>query len=183
MSRLLVVAATRREAAYVPAHLPLVVTGIGKTAAAIATARALAAEPDRTGLTVVNIGSAGALREGIEGMHEIDVVLNHDIDARLIRSLGEDPRDRLVLRPDRDPPVVLASGDIFVTRAEVRTRLAEHASLVDMEGYAVALAAIEFGVAVRLVKHVSDQADERAYDWPTLVDHSARALGQWLADN
>ena len=42
----LVVAATRAEAAHVPAGLPLVVTGLGKTAAAAATARALAGMPD-----------------------------------------------------------------------------------------------------------------------------------------
>ena len=49
-----------------------------------------------------------------------------------------------------------------------------------MEGYAVAYAALQFGVPVRLVKHVSDNADESAMDWPTMVDRSARALGAWL---
>jgi nucleoside phosphorylase len=63
----------------------------------------------------------------------------------------------------------------------VRTRLAAQADLVDMEGYAVAYAARSFGVPVRLVKHVSDNADAGALDWPTLVDRSARALGEWLA--
>ncbi len=33
---------------------------------------------------------------------------------------------------------------------------------------------------VRLVKHVSDAADESAMDWPTVVDASARVLGAWL---
>jgi adenosylhomocysteine nucleosidase len=181
MSRLLVIAATRREAAYVPAHLPLVVTGVGKTAAATATSRALAALDDRSGLTVVNIGSAGALRDGLSGLHEIDVVVNHDLDAAVIRAFGEDPQERLVLRPDQHDPMILATGDVFVTEAAVRIRLARHAHLVDMEGYAVAFAATAFGVSVRLVKHVSDQADEGAHDWASLVDHSARALGQWLA--
>ena len=181
MTRVLVVAATRREAAYVPAHLPLVITGIGKTAAATATAVALAAEPDRSALTVVNVGTAGALHDGLSGLHEIDVVINHDLDAALIRSLGEDPKERLVLRPDQPDPIALATGDVFVTDPVVRARLARHAALVDMEGYAVAYAAMAFGVPVRLVKHVSDQADEGAHDWPSLVDHSARALGDWLA--
>ena len=39
----LVVAATAAEAAHVPADLPLVITGMGKTAEAAVTARALAA--------------------------------------------------------------------------------------------------------------------------------------------
>ena len=45
--RFLVVAATRAETTHLPPDLPLVVTGIGKTMAAVATARALAADPDR----------------------------------------------------------------------------------------------------------------------------------------
>jgi hypothetical protein len=39
------------------------------------------------------------------------------------------------------------------------------------------------GVAVRLVKHVSDNADASALDWPRLVDHSARVLGGWLEEH
>jgi hypothetical protein len=52
----LVVAATRAEAAYVPRDLPVVVTGIGRTAAAVATTRALVGmDPART--LVVNVGT------------------------------------------------------------------------------------------------------------------------------
>jgi adenosylhomocysteine nucleosidase len=36
---------------------------------------------------------------------------------------------------------------------------------------------------VRMVKHVSDPADESANDWPTLVDQSARELAAWLNAN
>ena len=50
-----------------------------------------------------------------------------------------------------------------------------------MEGYAVAFACARIGVPVRLVKHVSDNADESALDWPAMVDRSAHELGEWLA--
>lgn len=178
--RVLVVAATAAEAAHVPPHLPLVITGLGKTAAAAATTRALMSVADPTGLTVVNIGTAGALHDHLEGLHEPGTVLNHDIDAAVIRSLGYDPRERLELGGD---PLVLATGDVFVADPDVRARLAERADLVDMEGYAVAWAAGELGVPVRLVKHVSDRADESAMDWPAKVEASARALGEWLLEN
>ena len=49
-----------------------------------------------------------------------------------------------------------------------------------MEGYAVAYAARHLGVPVTLVKHVSDNADESALDWASVVSVSARALGEWL---
>jgi adenosylhomocysteine nucleosidase len=176
----LVVAATAAEAAHVPTSLPLVITGLGKTAAAVATARALAALPTLEGLVVINIGTAGALRDDITGLHEPGVVLNHDINADLIRTLGYDARERLTVG---DSDIVLATGDVFVTDPVVRARLAEQAHLVDMEGYAVAWAAQEFGVPVRLVKHVSDSADESAMDWPAMVEASAVVLGAWLREN
>lgn len=178
--RFLVVAATAAEAAHVPPDLPLVITGLGKTAAAVATARALASYDDPTGVTVVNIGTAGALVAGLDGLHEPGVVINHDINAAVIRSLGYDPEERLEVGPSE---MVLATGDVFVHDPAVRDLLATRAQLVDMEGYAVAYAARRFGAGVRLVKHVTDRADEGAMDWPTLVEGSARVLGEWLTGN
>ena len=173
--RFLVVCATAAEAVHLPADLPLVVTGMGKTAAAVATARALAAYDDVAGLTVLNVGSAGALRPGLTGVFEPGVVLNHDLSAEAIRALGHDPQERIEVG---ESDVVLATGDVFVSDPAVRDALAERAHLVDMEGYAVAYAARAAGVPVRLVKHVSDAADEGALEWASLVDASARALGE-----
>ena len=177
---LLVVAAIEAEAAYVPAGLPLLVTGVGKTLAAVQVTRTLATHPHRDRLTVVNIGTAGALLDGLAGTFEIGTVLNHDLSAEPIRRLGLDPRERLVI--DESLPTTLASGDLFVTDPAVRARLAERADLVDMEGYAIALACEEMGVPLRMVKHVSDNADETAHDWSAAVDGCARELGAWLHD-
>ena len=174
---ILVVAATRAEAAHVPSGVEVVVSGLGKTAAAVATTRALAGR-DLEDLTVVNLGTAGALREGLAGLHEVGVVVNHDMNADAVRALGYDPHERLTVGASG---VVLASGDVFVTDPVLRDRLALEAHLVDMEGYGVAFACQALGVPVRLVKHVSDNADEGALDWPSLVDRSARELGAWVA--
>jgi adenosylhomocysteine nucleosidase len=164
----------------VPRHLPLVLTGLGKTAAAVATTRALAAgDPTRT--LVVNIGTAGALRDGLEGIHVPGRAVNHDMNADAIRALGFDPQECLTVEGGDD--TVLASGDVFVTDPAVRDLLGKRAHLVDMEGYAVAYACRRMGAAVRLVKHVSDNADESALDWPDLVAASAAALGDWLDEH
>jgi nucleoside phosphorylase len=175
----LVVAATYAEAAHLPAGVPVVITGLGKTAAATETARALATHPDPAGLTVLNVGTAGALRDGLEGLHLPGTVLNHDLSADAVRALGYDPRE--VLEVPGGDGTVLASGDVFVTDPDVRAALAARAHLVDMEGYAVAFACERFGARVELVKHVSDNADAAAMDWPALVDHSARVLGEWVS--
>jgi nucleoside phosphorylase len=178
--QILVVAATHAEAACVPRHLQVVVTGLGKTAAAVATTRTLAGvDPART--VVVNIGTAGALRDGLVGLHLPGTTLNHDMNADAIRALGYDPEERLEI--DGGDGTVLASGDVFVTDPVVREALAQRAHLVDMEGYAIAYACRQMGVPVRLVKHVSDNADESALDWPQMVAASAEALGAWLAEN
>ena len=171
----LVVVATEAEAEFVPEGMRIVVTGLGKTAAAVATTRAVLQERPSH---IVNVGSAGALRSGLTGLFEIGTVVNHDMNGDAIRALGFDPLDVLEVGSS---DVVLASGDVFVSDPAVRARLAERAHLVDMEGYGVAFAARELGVPVTLVKHVSDNADESALDWVDVVSISARAVGDWLA--
>lgn len=163
-----------------PVGLPVVVTGVGKTAAAVAVSRALAGR-DTSDLVVLNVGTTGALRDGLAGLFLPSVVINHDVNAAAVRAIGLDPRDELVV--EGGDGTVLASGDVFVTDPVVRARLAERAHLVDMEAYGVVYACQEYGVPVRVVKHVSDSADEAALDWPALVDASAKVLGEWVSEN
>jgi len=177
MSEYLVVCAVAGEARYVPAGVPLVVTGVGKTPAAVAVSRALA-ERDTSDLVVLNVGTTGALRDGLSGLFLPSTVINHDVNAEAVRAIGLDPQDELHI--EGGDGTVLASGDVFVTDPLVRQRLAERAHLVDMEAYGVVYACREYGVPVRVVKHVSDSADETALDWPALVDASAKVLGEWV---
>jgi adenosylhomocysteine nucleosidase len=172
-----VVAATLAEAAHVPAGMRLVVCGIGKVEAAVVTAEALAEERPSV---VLNVGTAGSL-DGSTGLYLPSLVVNHDFSASLIRRLGAVAIDEVPL--EGGDGTVLATGDVFVTDPAHRDVLAQRGRLVDMEGFAVARAAQRAGVPVRLVKHVSDQADEGAMDWPELVEASARVLGDWLSAN
>jgi adenosylhomocysteine nucleosidase len=177
VTQYLVVSAVAAEAKYVPEGVPVVLLGVGKTSAAVATAKALAAR-DTSDLVVLNIGTTGALRDGLSGVYLPSEVINHDINAEAVRAIGLDPQESLKI--DGGDGTVLASGDVFVSDPVLRERLAERAHLVDMEGYGVAYACREYGVPVRLVKHVSDTADEAAMDWPALVDASAKVLGEWV---
>jgi adenosylhomocysteine nucleosidase len=176
----LVVSAVAGEARYVPAGIPVVVTGVGKTAAAVAVSRALAGR-DVSDLVVLNVGTTGALRDGLSGLFLPSTVINHDVNAEAVRAIGLDPQDELPV--EGGDGTVLASGDVFVTDPAVRARLAERAQLVDMEAYGVVYACQAYGVPVRVVKHVSDSADEAALDWPALVDASAKVLGEWVSEN
>ena len=122
-NNVLVVSATKSEAAYVPQGYELLITGIGKVSAATAVASALARyERDDLPL-VVNIGTAGALHAHHGGLYVPGVVINHDISSTAIRALGHDVADRLVLAGGDDS--VLATGDAFIADAATRDALAQ----------------------------------------------------------
>lgn len=172
----LLVVALHGEAAGLDDRIPVLVTGAGKVRAAVSVAAALAtARPS----VVINLGTAGALRDGLRGVFEIGTVIQHDFnDQGVFEFVGEHFGAPIELGGG----LTLATGDRFVDDGALRDRLAQQADLCDMEGYAVALAAREAGVPVRLVKLVSDDADESAEStWlETLADH-ARTLAAWTA--
>lgn len=177
MGGLLVVVAVRQEAAYLH-DVDIVLTGIGKVAAAVAVSTAIA---ERRPSRVLNIGTAGALHDGLEGVHHIGRVLEHDVDHfALGRLIGEDVSGEVVLDPSQ--PMTLATGDAFIADSAVRAVLAQRAHLVDMEGYAVARACERAGVPCDLVKVVSDTAShDAARSWVDEVDATARVIAEIVA--
>jgi adenosylhomocysteine nucleosidase len=176
----LLVVALEEEATHLHvSELPVLVTGAGKVNAAIAVASILAeTSPTR----VVNLGTAGALHDGMTGTHVIGSVVQHDLDDAALFSLSGLHFGEPVDLGGSGPR--LATGDAFVSDEQTRTRLAVVADLVDMEGYAVARAAIAAGVPVTLVKQVSDNAGEGAgRSWRQSVDDCAEVLGAWARAN
>ncbi|GAA1397684.1 nucleosidase [Catellatospora coxensis] len=177
--RPLIVVALPEEAAHLDTTHPVLLTGVGKVCAALAVSRVLAAGvlPSE----IVNLGTAGALRPGLAGIHEISRVVQHDFDAVTIEALTGRAFGSPLELSGAGP--VLATGDVFVSDPVLRAALAEQADLVDMEGYAVAAAAAAYGVPVRMVKQVSDEADGAAVTgWAESVDQCARLLAGWLRD-
>ena len=171
----LLVVALREEAAALDDRLPVLVTGAGKVRAAVSTAALLAtARP----ASVINIGTAGGLRDGLLGVHEVGTVIQHDFnDEGVFETLGVHFGAPIELGSG----LTLATGDRFVAGGPLRDELAARADLCDMEGYAVALAAREAGVPVRLVKLVSDDADETALrTWAETVADHAHTLSDWV---
>jgi adenosylhomocysteine nucleosidase len=174
----LLVVALEEEAERLDLSLPVLITGPGKVRAATAVATQLAtARPS----VVINIGTAGGLRPGVTGIHEVGTVIQHDLDDEAIFA---------IVGRHYGPPIVLgagpvlATGDRFVAGGPVRDALAERADLVDMEGYAVAAACVAAGVPARLVKLVSDDAGEDAsMTWADSVADHAHTLAGWVAQH
>lgn len=179
--RPLLVVAVREEAQFLTVDVPVLLTGIGKVNAATALATVLARGPLPS--SIVNLGTAGALRPGWTGTHVIGKVIQHDLDDDMLYALTGRTYGPPLTLPDAAGPT-LATGDSFIADEATRERLAAHAPLVDMEGYAVAAAAERAGVPLRIVKHVSDEAGEGAVrTWRETVTECARALAGWAARN
>lgn len=176
----LLVVALEEEAAHLHvSELPVLVTGIGKVNAAIAVTSLLGQSSPSM---VVNLGTAGALREGVAGTHVISRVVQHDLDdAGVFALTGLHFSLPIDIAASGS---TLATGDAFVSDAARREVLAQRADLVDMEGYAVAAAAVAAGVPVTLVKEVSDSASDGAgATWRQTVDDCAERLGAWVRAN
>lgn len=176
--RPLLVVALEEEAAHLGERLPVLLTGVGKVNAASAVSTTLAqARP----ASVINVGTAGAVRPGWRGTYEVSRVVQHDLDDALLQVLTGRTFGAPLELAAHGP--TLATGDVFVSSAADRARVSTVADLVDMEGYAVALSARRAGVPVRLVKHVSDSADDQAArSWRDSVDACAQALAAWVSD-
>jgi len=174
----LLVVALEEEAVHLHVHeLPILVTGVGKLNSAISVTTILGKHRPSS---IVTLGTAGALQDGITGTHVISTVIQHDLnDAAIFDLIGIHFGAPLSL--DAGDGIVLATGDRFISEADVREQLAEQAHLVDMEGYAVARAARWAGVPVTLVKEVSDQAGEQAAkSWSETLDECSASLGAWV---
>ena len=178
LDRPLLVVALEEEAQHLHvSDLPVLVTGVGKVCAAAALASVLARQrPSR----VINLGTAGSLREGLKGTQVVGRVEQHDFDDEAIFGLTGEHFGAAIDLGVSGP--VLGSGDLFVDSAAKRAGLVGRwIDLVDMEGYAVAFTAHQFGLPVTLVKEISDAADEgAARTWRESVDECAERLGEWL---
>ncbi|MDR7330390.1 nucleosidase [Corynebacterium guangdongense] len=193
MTRILFVVATPQEAADIPAgpeaaaDTDLLITGIGLLNASIALTRRLAERPGAYA-HIINVGTAGAVVDThapVHGFHEVTSAFQHDLSDELIGAIVGRPWPNLLEIPAVTdlPAARLATGDSFISSAAERERIAGRgAQLVDMEGYAVARVAAEYGVPVTLIKQVSDSADDDAAgQWVESAIAGSASLAETLA--
>jgi len=166
----LLVAALDAELVAFPAEIEgfeRLVTGPGKLQATYALTRALDAGVYEE---VVVVGTAGAIDARLEAsVYEIDAAVQHDvtdIDGVVGQHVSLPARVEL----DREG-ITIATGDHFIDDAEaVEKILPLGARLVDMETYAYVWVAAQFGVPLRVLKAVSDRAqDDAITDWRATV--------------
>ncbi|MGV9194262.1 nucleoside phosphorylase [Microbacterium sp. MC2] len=171
----LLVAALEAELVAFPAELEgfdRLVTGPGKLQATYALTRALDAG---TYDEVLVVGTAGAIDPALEPtVYDIHSATQHDvadIDGVVGQHVSLPPRVQLAHRDHAGAGVSIATGDRFVDDSEAAAAIrALGAGLVDMETYAYAWVAEQFGVPIRVLKAVSDRArDDAITDWRAAV--------------
>lgn len=177
----LLVAALDAELVAFPAEVPgfaRLVTGPGKLKAAVGLTQAL----ERGSYDeIVVVGTAGTVDPALHGaVHEIGAAVQHDVWD------GEKVVGNHVSMPARldtsRAGVTIATGDHFVdTAAGIATVTALGASLIDMETYAFLFVADRYGVPIRVLRSVSDAAEDDAYVvWDEVVAACSAELWEWF---
>jgi adenosylhomocysteine nucleosidase len=134
-------------------------TGVGKLKATYALTRALDAKSYDE---IVVVGTGGAIDPDLEaGVYEIDTTLQHDVtDLDGVRGQHVSMPARVDVQGEG---VTIATGDSFIDDAEAVALIRGlGARLVDMESYAYAWVAAQFGTPIRILKAVSDRAQDGA---------------------
>lgn len=177
----LLVAAAEAELQAFPSHIDgyeILVTGIGKLRAAVRLTQAL---ERGTYDEILVVGTAGCVDESLmAGVHDISRALQHDVQ-NLAGVVGEHVTLPAAIELERDG-VTIATGDSFVDDSTVvATVRGLGASLIDMESYAFAWVAQEYGVPLRIVRVVSDKAEDGATElWDEVVARCSVELWAWM---
>lgn len=181
----LLVAALDAELVAFPEELPgfeRLVTGPGKLQATYALTRALDAN---TYDEILVVGTGGAIDPRLDAaVHEVVAAIQHDvtdIDGVVGQHVSLPPRVEIAADAEG---VVIATGDHFVDDSEaVGVIRPLGASMVDMETYAYIWVAGQFGVPIRVLKSVSDRAQDNAItDWRATVAACSAQLRERVAE-
>jgi adenosylhomocysteine nucleosidase len=127
--------------------------------------------------TIINFGTAGSLNKKINGLNEVTIFKQRDMDAsELGFDLGETPFDNLSTIEFNENGLSCGTGDSFVSeKPKVPT------DLVDMEAYAIAKICLIKNVNFKCYKYISDNADEDAgNNWKENINKGSLAFVEKL---
>lgn len=162
-----------------------VVTGIGKTQAAMRLTKAILEHQPQC---VINLGTAGTLRHRVGDVLLSREYIDRDFQQIQLPGVGFHLQNTFPLPQEIHeiylrmqqvatiPLAVVSTGDNFVTDA---AHLSE--DMVDMEGYALASVCQEFGVPLFSVKYITDIIGQNSVeDWAAKLEHARAGLTQFL---
>lgn len=139
----------------------VIITGIGPMAAKAATEYALS---DRGAKRILNVGICGALTHAVDPGHmcHITEIIEGDVLLKDPSTPSQPLATDSLWRSLPAARLVSVSEPVF--GGEGRTILANHADMVDMEGYAIVQVCKQNRVPFQLLKVVSDRADDTGHE-------------------
>ena len=146
----------------------VIYTGIGKINATLSTLQSIQKyKPD----LIVNYGTCGGIKNGIEGLVKVNAVIQRDMNAEPIAPRGKTPlcpRPHILFSSSfnkNSPPLICATGDNFLRKHDPWLE-EQNVSIVDMELYAIASVCYDLKISWEAYKFVSDSSDKNAdKDW------------------
>jgi adenosylhomocysteine nucleosidase len=151
-----------------PSGIEIVYSGIGKVNAAITSIKAIHQySPKR----IVNFGTAGKIKPGLQGLLEIGKVIQRDMIAEPLAPRGTTPfcsRPQAYLSTGK---FLCGTGDSFVTAKDSWLH-GQGVDVVDMELFAIAAIAHDHQIPWQSFKYITDDANESSGDdWQAKVHH------------
>ena len=161
---IIILSALADETEQLESKYQIILTGVGKVNAAIATIKAIHRyKPD----LVINYGSAGSTKKNINGLVDCKYFIQRDMDSRSLGfELGQTPYEdypsKIIEVPDHPANTInmnltCATGDSFVA-----ADLELDTDIIDMEAYAIAKICCLEKIPFLCFKYISDFADENA---------------------
>lgn len=152
----------------------MIYSGVGKINTSIKLVEAVQIfKPD----LVVNLGTAGSIRSEIEGVVEVNMVIERDFDAFPLCERGLIPFEVGNNKHYSGyEGVVCASGDSFVRESDAYLRLME-VDIVDMELIAIARVCNKYNIPWRSFKFISDYiGNNMEQQWQVGITNASQAL-------
>ena len=152
----------------------IIYSGVGKINASIKLVEAIQIlKPD----LVVNLGTAGSIHSEIEGVVEVDTVIERDFDAFPLCDRGLIPFEEGNNRHCSGyEGVICASGDSFVRESDTYLKLMK-VDIVDMELIAIARVCNKYNIRWRSFKFISDYIGHNIeQQWQDGVTKASEAL-------
>ncbi len=163
MATLILVPTTLEAELLAVTTAPVAICGFGLAAAGAGAAHAIARHRPSDVILVGCAGSYDLERAPIGSVMAASAVRCHGIGAgdHSAAELGWTDSDQLAVHGDGGLLLSVASASGTVEQAEVRRRAHPDALLEEMEGYAVAVAAMLWEVPLSVVRGVSNAAGDR----------------------
>jgi adenosylhomocysteine nucleosidase len=151
-----------------PHGVEIVYSGVGKINAAMTSIKAIQQySPKR----ILNFGTVGKIKPGLQGLLEIGKVIQRDMDAEPLAPRGSTP---FCARPQEylsTGKFLCGSGDSFVTLYDSWLH-SQGVDVVDMELFAIAAVAHDHHIPWQSFKYITDEANaDSGRDWQAKVHH------------